>query len=139
VTPAAQVGGNDDQYLAQLASATSGGGELRVLDLMFKDVTDAGLAHLEKLTALQWLALGGPKVTDAGLAHVEKLTALRYRPPAPEAVLIGNLPAPLRPEVGARRRVGAPCSGPGRRGSVGPAAARVKGLRSRCAGRLRRP
>jgi serine/threonine protein kinase len=43
-----------------------------------KRVTDAGLAHLKGLTALQELNLGGcKKVTDAGLAHLKGLTALQ--------------------------------------------------------------
>ncbi|HKA05900.1 MAG TPA: hypothetical protein VKD71_01500, partial [Gemmataceae bacterium] len=40
-------------------------------------VTDAGLAHLVKLTRLERLTLAGQPVTDAGLAHLGELTALK--------------------------------------------------------------
>ena len=39
-------------------------------------VTDAGLAHLERLRHLRWLSLAGTKITDAGMAHVQVMTAL---------------------------------------------------------------
>ena len=51
---------------------------LQELQLWSPRVTDAGLVHLEKLTALRVLALSGTQVTDAGLVHLEKLTALKY-------------------------------------------------------------
>lgn len=41
-----------------------------------RDVTDAGVAHLEGLTTLRSLGLGDTKVTDAGLAHVKGMTGL---------------------------------------------------------------
>ena len=41
-------------------------------------VTDAGLAHLKGLTALQGLDLENTQVTDAGLAHLKGLTRLRF-------------------------------------------------------------
>src|SRR3954466_5525667 len=40
-------------------------------------VFDEEWAHLEKLTGLETLDLGGLNVTDAGLAHLEKLTGLK--------------------------------------------------------------
>jgi uncharacterized protein YciI len=43
-----------------------------------KQVTDAGLAHLKGLTALQSLDLRWfDQVTDVGLAHLKSLTALQ--------------------------------------------------------------
>jgi len=39
-------------------------------------VTDAGMAHLQGLTRLQMLLLGGTQVTDAGLAHLHEMTEL---------------------------------------------------------------
>ena len=39
------------------------------LDLSETRVSDAGLAHLARLTSLQALNLGLTQVTDAGLAH----------------------------------------------------------------------
>ena len=41
------------------------------------EVTDASLAHLAGLTALELLILDGTQVTDAGLAHLSGLTALK--------------------------------------------------------------
>jgi hypothetical protein len=46
------------------------------LNLEGTQVTDAGLAHLAGLTALERLWLIGTQVTDAGLAHLSRLTAL---------------------------------------------------------------
>jgi hypothetical protein len=40
-------------------------------------VTDAGLAHLARLTSLQELNLESTQVTDAGLAHLAGLTSLQ--------------------------------------------------------------
>ena len=40
-------------------------------------ITDAGLVHLNGLTSLQTLYLGGPKFTDAGLAHLKGMTKLQ--------------------------------------------------------------
>ncbi len=39
-------------------------------------VTDAGLAHLKRLTKLETLYLHRTKVTDAGLVHLKGLTKL---------------------------------------------------------------
>ena len=50
---------------------------LRILDLRYTNVTDAGLKHLEGLTKLTWLDLIDTKVTDAGLEHLKRLTKLR--------------------------------------------------------------
>ncbi len=41
------------------------------------EVTDAGLAHLEALTQLQYLDLSVTKITDAGLKHVKGLVQLQ--------------------------------------------------------------
>jgi hypothetical protein len=40
-------------------------------------VTDAGLAHLARLTSLQTLVLSETQVTDAGLAHLAGLKSLQ--------------------------------------------------------------
>jgi len=40
-------------------------------------VSDAGLAHLKGLTALEVLHLFGTQVSDAGLEHLKGLTALK--------------------------------------------------------------
>lgn len=41
-------------------------------------ITDAGLAHLSKLTGLERLHLERTKVTDAGLAHLKDLKQVAY-------------------------------------------------------------
>jgi hypothetical protein len=41
------------------------------LDLNGTHVTDAGLAQLQNMTALQYLVLDGTHVTDAGVAKFE--------------------------------------------------------------------
>jgi transposase InsO family protein len=66
-------------------------------------------------------------------------SALGYRPPAPQTVLVGNINRPAQPTTTAADATEVASSGPHRRGSVGLAATRVKGLRSRFARRLRRP
>ncbi len=51
--------------------------QLKSLDLRDLQITDAGLAHLARLTRLTDLDLTGcPAVTDAGLAHLHGLPAL---------------------------------------------------------------
>ena len=50
---------------------------VRALNLMDPDLTDAGLAHLSGLPNLRGLHLGGTQVTDAGLAHLSGLANLR--------------------------------------------------------------
>jgi len=62
-----------DAGLAHLENLTA----LERLYLSGTQVSDAGLAHLESLTALKELNLGGTQVSDAGLAHLENLTALK--------------------------------------------------------------
>ena len=52
-------------------------GEIVGVRLSGPEVTDAGLAHLAGLTALETLFLGVTQVTDAGLAHLAGLTALK--------------------------------------------------------------
>src|SRR5580765_4307817 len=53
---------------------------IRFLDLFeacdAEDVSDEGLAHVEGMTSLRYLALG-PGISDAGLAHLTKLKDLR--------------------------------------------------------------
>lgn len=44
--------------------------------MIYEQVTDAELAHLERLTTLQALSLNETHVTDAGLAHLKRLTNL---------------------------------------------------------------
>jgi hypothetical protein len=51
-------------------------GEVVEVNLIGSEVTDAGLAHLAGLTALEALDLDYTQVTDAGLAHLTGLTAL---------------------------------------------------------------
>ena len=46
-------------------------------------VTDAGLAHLEGLTRLEWLTLDLTQVTGAGMEHLQGLTKL-------ETLLLSN-------------------------------------------------
>ena len=62
-----------DASLAHLAGLTA----LELLILDGTQVTDAGLAHLSGLTALKELRLDFTQVTDAGLAHLTGLTALK--------------------------------------------------------------
>ena len=47
-------------------------GEVVVVDLDSTPVTDAGLAHLAGLTALESLRLSNTQVTDAGVAELQK-------------------------------------------------------------------
>src|SRR6478609_7504736 len=53
---------------------------IRFLDLFeacdAEEVSDEGLAHVENMTSLHYLALG-PGVSDAGLVHLAKLKELR--------------------------------------------------------------
>jgi len=50
---------------------------LQTLDLLGKQVTDAGLVHLKGLKGLRVLSLQQTRVTDAGLAHLKELEGLR--------------------------------------------------------------
>ena len=52
-------------------------GEVVTVDLSRTGVTDAGLAHLTGLTALETLELYGTPITDAGLVHLSGLTTLK--------------------------------------------------------------
>ena len=71
-----------DLYGTQVSDAGLGHLEgltaLEGLDLRGTQVSDAGLVHLESLTALEVLYLGGTQVGDAGMAHLEGLTALKW-------------------------------------------------------------
>jgi hypothetical protein len=51
--------------------------ELRELDLGGLSITDAGLEHLRFLKQLQYLGIWGTKVTNAGLRHLKALSELR--------------------------------------------------------------
>ena len=62
-----------DARLAHLRGLTA----LERLWLSTTDVTDEGLAHLAGLTALESLILGGVPVTDAGLVQLSELTGLK--------------------------------------------------------------
>ena len=61
-----------DASLAHLSGLLA----LERLTLVATQVTDAGMAQLAELTALEVLSLDGVPVTDAGLAHLAGLTAL---------------------------------------------------------------
>jgi len=51
--------------------------QLRRLNVSFP-IKDADLVHIEGLTKLQWLDLGGCPISDAGLEHLKALTELEY-------------------------------------------------------------
>ncbi|UCD51842.1 MAG: sigma-70 family RNA polymerase sigma factor [Phycisphaerales bacterium] len=62
-----------DSDLACLSGLT----ELEDLNLVGRGLTDAGLAHLARLTKLKHLQLsGGPKVTDTSLRHLARMRRL---------------------------------------------------------------
>jgi hypothetical protein len=70
------VGGHADDSLMTRVGRL---GDLEVLNLSeSKDVTDMGLAQLERLTQLRALDLSNSRVRDAGLAHLKRFTNLRY-------------------------------------------------------------
>jgi hypothetical protein len=48
-----------------------------LLTLTDTRITNAGLAHLERLSSLRYLSLQDTSVTDAGLAHLEGLPNLQ--------------------------------------------------------------
>src|SRR5262245_60853600 len=50
---------------------------LELLSLYGTQVSDEGLAHLERMKTLQNLVLSGTRVTDAGLETIGKLTGLK--------------------------------------------------------------
>jgi len=51
---------------------------LQHLHLQGAKLTDAGLAHLSKLTHLEFLSLDGTYVTDASLPSLKALTQLKH-------------------------------------------------------------
>jgi len=62
----------DPNYYAQRVLA-----HVSALDLSGMPMSDAGLVHLQGLTALQSLDLSGSQVSDAGLVYLQGLTALQ--------------------------------------------------------------
>jgi Leucine-rich repeat (LRR) protein len=52
--------------------------DVQVIYLEGGQVTDAALAHLNRLTGLQELYLDGSQITDAGLADLQGLIGLRW-------------------------------------------------------------
>jgi len=60
--------------------------QLGNLILVGQDITDAGMKHIEGLTALRGLYLSGMGITDAGLASLETMTELRSLNVFPSAV-----------------------------------------------------
>ena len=52
--------------------------EVDVVYLTGTQITDAGLAHLTGLTALETLGLTARAITDTGLAHLTELPALEH-------------------------------------------------------------
>lgn len=52
--------------------------KLNTLNLSYTQVSDIGLAHLQKLTQLTQLSLSCTKVSDAGLKHLQNLTQITY-------------------------------------------------------------
>lgn len=65
-----------DQDLEQLASVQSGLEGITEVNARGSAVSDAGLAHLQKLPALQKLSLDSTRVTDAGLASLQRVPSL---------------------------------------------------------------
>ena len=68
-------GKGSDGELAQIGRLTG----LRELNLSLTSVSDAGLAHLKRLTGLTWMQLDLQEsaVTDAGLAHIRKVPGIQ--------------------------------------------------------------
>lgn len=64
---------NEEPDLARLARFRT----MRELDVGDTPVTDAGLTHLKRLTALQLLRLDDTQISDKGMIRVGKLTSLR--------------------------------------------------------------
>jgi hypothetical protein len=61
-------------------------GEVVGVDLIGTQITDAGLAHLTGLTALESLSLDGTQITDAGVRELEQALPncyISFRPPLP--------------------------------------------------------
>lgn len=63
-----------DAGLAHLSELTA----LEVLELRGTLITDAGLIHLKRLRKLKALCLEGSQVTDEGVEHLEGLTGLEW-------------------------------------------------------------
>lgn len=63
--------------LSDLPQAIADLKNLQALAVSSTKITDAGLAHLAKLTALKSLYLNDTRIKDAGLAHLAKLTGLQ--------------------------------------------------------------
>ena len=61
---------------ATVLESIRGHSPLRELDLGFTDVTDEGLEKLKDLAQLRRLVLTGTAISDAGCAHLGKLTKL---------------------------------------------------------------
>jgi len=62
-----------DAGLAHLETLSA----LTTLHVAGQRLTEDGLSHLEGLSKLEQLMLSGPGLTDAGLGHLERLTRLR--------------------------------------------------------------
>jgi hypothetical protein len=45
---------------------------VRVVDVSWKSITDAGLVHLQRLSQLLWLVLNNTKVTDQGVKKLQQ-------------------------------------------------------------------
>jgi len=52
--------------------------EIMNLDLINKEITDAGLVHLKAMPSLSRLDLRNTKISDTGLAHLKEMTSLAY-------------------------------------------------------------
>ncbi|MBC8871780.1 MAG: hypothetical protein H8E44_20320 [Planctomycetes bacterium] len=67
--------GITDQGIAAIASELP---NLVQLGISGTKVTDAGMAHVGKLTRLEWLWLDGTAVGDEGIGQLDRLTRLQY-------------------------------------------------------------
>lgn len=66
----------NDQALERLTNLSGGLDAVTEINARGGTVTDQGLARLERLPALQKLALDGTRITDAGLASLQKVPSL---------------------------------------------------------------
>ncbi|MFC1735980.1 redoxin domain-containing protein, partial [Candidatus Hydrogenedentota bacterium] len=66
-------GESGDVLLEHLTGMT----QLKKLELMYRHVTDAGMAYLSTLTGLEDLGLSETKISDEGLAHLQDMKHLR--------------------------------------------------------------
>jgi len=62
-----------DAHMAHLARLT----DLEYITLCRAEITDNGLAHLKDLTKLEYLVIVSPHITDAGLVHLRGLSKLK--------------------------------------------------------------